>query len=74
MRTGDLSDCRKLYFDETTDQSPRYRIVYRLLPTAERPTDIEVLAIGLKLAYQDRDLSYIYTLVAEKLGRLTEVD
>lgn len=26
--TGNLSDCRKIYFDEQRDTYPRYRIIY----------------------------------------------
>lgn len=57
--SGDLSTCRKLYFDEedtplrenfTYYRRPggaRYRIVYQLLPTGEHPEVIRVLAVGL---------------------------
>ena len=43
---GDLSDCRKIYLDETHDQDPRWRIVYRLLPTDEQPEVADVIIIG----------------------------
>jgi hypothetical protein len=60
---GDLSDCRKLYFDagdepwrdraagRTPQQAdgPRYRIVYRQL-TEDRVEIIEVVAVGAKYA------------------------
>jgi mRNA interferase RelE/StbE len=39
--TGDLSDCRKLYFD-----GARHRIVYRLLPNERRPQTVDVIAVG----------------------------
>ena len=45
--TGDLSSCRKINFDETTDIPARYRIVYRLSPTNDRHATLaEVFAIG----------------------------
>jgi hypothetical protein len=65
--TGNLFDCRKLYFDEREDVEPRYRIVYRLLPDEDAPTRIQVLAIGLKIDQRDR--AYIYELVGRRLGR-----
>ena len=40
-RVGDLSDCRKVYFDEA-----RYRVVYRLLPDEQAPSKVEILAVG----------------------------
>lgn len=61
--TGDLSDCRKIYFDEddepwsslwvprtrvADDPRPRYRIVYRLLPSDENPDFAQVIAVGAK--------------------------
>lgn len=30
---GDLSDCRKVYFDEDDDRKPRFRLVYRQAPS-----------------------------------------
>ncbi len=57
----DLRSCRKLYFDEDdtpletnfmpakrADDRPRYRIVYRLVPDEESPTDAQILGVGLK--------------------------
>ncbi|HEY1563908.1 MAG TPA: hypothetical protein VGF72_04405 [Gaiellaceae bacterium] len=41
--TGDLSDCRKIYFDKA-----RYRIVYRVLPNEKRPKSVEVTVIGAR--------------------------
>jgi hypothetical protein len=56
--TGNLSDCRKLYFDEQRDMDSRYRIVYRLLPDEDRPKKAEVIRIGLKVPYGDEEETY----------------
>ena len=40
---GDLSDCRKIYFNEA-----RHRIVYRLLPNEHQPQRVEIVAIGAR--------------------------
>ena len=43
-RTGDLTDCFKLYFDETGGPDPAYRVVYREL--AEGAVEVvEVVAV-----------------------------
>jgi hypothetical protein len=60
-RGGDLSMCRKLYFDEEDTPfrwpsipargragGPRFRIVYELLPRDDRPEVALVLAVGEK--------------------------
>ena len=56
--TGDLSDCRKVYFDEA-----RYRIVYRLLPDEIHPEHVEVIAIG------PRQHGAVYQAALGRLGR-----
>jgi hypothetical protein len=66
--TGNLSDCRKLYFDEQRDMGPRYRIVYRLVPDEDSPTKAEVIRIGLKVPYGDEE--QIYRQVGRALERL----
>lgn len=66
--TGNLSDCRKLYFDEQRDMDPRYRIVYRLLPDEDEPKKVEVIRIGLKVPYGDEE--QIYRQVGRALDRL----
>lgn len=66
--TGNLSDCRKLYFDEERDVDPRYRIVYRLIPDEERPAKAEVIRIGLKVPYGDEE--QIYRQAGRALERL----
>lgn len=66
--TGNLSDCRKLYFDEARDMNPRYRIIYRLVPDEDDPTQIEVIRIGLKVPHGDQE--QIYRQVGRALERL----
>lgn len=68
FQTGNLSDCRKLYFDESEDAPPRYRIIYRLLPDEETPAVAEVIRIGLKFPYGDEE--YLYRQAGRALGRL----
>jgi hypothetical protein len=70
--TGNLSDCRKLYFDEQRDMDPRYRIVYRLAPDEDSPTKAEVIRIGLKVPYGDEE--QIYRQVGRALERLLGPD
>lgn len=60
--TGDLSDCRKLYFGP--GDPPSHRIVYRELPGGG---DIEILEI---VALEAREELYAYLLAASRLGRL----
>lgn len=57
---GDLSDCRKIYFDDR-----RLRIVYRLLPSAQNPLTADVIAIGAREALE------VYEIALERLGRET---
>lgn len=59
-RTGDLTDCRKLYFGPGAP--PSHRIVYRELP--ERVEVVEVVAA------EARAERYAYLLAAVRLGRL----
>jgi hypothetical protein len=70
--TGNLSDCRKLYFDEQLGVDPRYRIVYRLIPDEDSPTRAEVIRIGLKAPYGDEE--QIYRQVGRALERLLGPD
>ncbi len=55
---GDLSDCRKIYFD-----GARHRIIYRLLPNEHTPTTADVIAIG------PREALAVYVSAIERLGR-----
>lgn len=66
--TGNLSDCRKLYFDEAEDVDPRYRIIYRLFPDEDKPAKAEVIRVGLKVPYGDEE--QIYRQVGRALDRL----
>lgn len=47
VATGDLSDCRKLYFDEDPrNQKPNYRLVYRLTPDEATAVAVQAVAVG----------------------------
>jgi len=46
--TGDLSDCRKFYIDSEPEIKPRYRLVYRILPTEQDAQILELIAFGLR--------------------------
>jgi hypothetical protein len=60
--TGDLSDCRKLYFG--LGDAPSHRIVYRDLGQSEGIEIVEVVAV------EARAELYAYLLSAARLGRL----
>lgn len=62
--TGDLTDCRKLYFG--FGDPPSHRIVYREL---EDSGDIEILEV---VAVESREELYAYLLAASRLGRLPQ--
>jgi hypothetical protein len=59
----DLSDCRKIYLDESHDVVPRWRIVYRLLREETNPKTAEVVVIWPKEDEAD------YHEAARRLGR-----
>jgi hypothetical protein len=59
--TGDLGDCRKLYFG--FGDPPSHRIVYRARPQG----DLEIVEV---VAVEARDELYAYLLAAARLGRL----
>jgi hypothetical protein len=76
VSTGDLAGLYKLYFDEEDqpwdplweppdrrpgDPRPRYRVVYQLLPNADRPEVVEVVSIGPK--------PFVYRAAAERSER-----
>ncbi|HUZ44913.1 MAG TPA: hypothetical protein VMU63_10960 [Acidimicrobiales bacterium] len=61
--TGDLADCRKVYFGQ--GNPPSHRIVYRQLDDGA----IDVLEI---VAVEAREEMYAYLLAAVRLGRLPE--
>ncbi len=56
--TGDLSDCRKKYFDQA-----RYRVIYRLLPDEKNPTEADVIAVGPRVGLT------VYNEAIKRLGR-----
>ena len=64
--TGDLSDCFKVYFDGNADQKPRFRLVYRHLPSGVEALTVEVVAVG------PRRLMQVYADAAKRLGRTPE--
>lgn len=51
-RVGDLSGYFKIYFDESLDVSPRFRIVYQLIPNSTRPHTLEIIVIGERTNYK----------------------
>lgn len=63
VKTGDLSDCYKLYFDPNGSGKPRYRLVYRFLPNEIQAIELQAVAVG-----ERRDLS-VYQVAATRLGR-----
>jgi len=46
--TGDLRGFSKIYFDTNKDRSPRYRIVYQLLPEKVLPNTLYIIAVGAR--------------------------
>jgi len=62
-KVGDLSDCRKIYFDKA-----RHRIVYRVLPNEKKPEVVEVSVIGARAELE------VYTEAIRRLGRLVDED
>ena len=76
--TGDLSECRKIYFDKgdeprrdnfvartKPEQGAGYRIVYRLLPDDKLAEHAEVIAVGPKFGPGGS----VYTMVARRLDK-----
>ena len=61
----DLSDCYKLYFDNA-----RYRIVYRKInDTIEINGILSIEKVAEVLGIGERNLEYIYSIIANRLGR-----
>lgn len=63
VKTGDLSDCYKLYFDPDPGRKPRYRLVYRYTPNEVRAVSLQAVAVG-----ERRDLD-VYRTAAQRLQR-----
>ena len=66
VKTGDLSDCYKLYFDPVGGIKPRFRLVYRFTPDEVTAVAIEAVAVG-----ERKDLD-AYLRAADRLGRISE--
>ena len=62
-KSGDLSDCRKVYFG--AGSPPSHRIVYRV--DDEDIGTVEILEV---VAVEARSELYVYLLAAARLGRL----
>ena len=62
--TGDLTDCRKIYFGHRNE--PTHRIVLQVRPDGT----IEVVLV---VAVESRTNAYVYLLSAERLQRLPAV-
>lgn len=60
---GDLSDCRRLYFDNA-----RHRILYQLLPSEDAPKEVRIIVVGRRA-----NLAVYYEAV-RRLGRTPGVD
>jgi len=60
---GDLSDCRKVFLDESHEANPRWRIIYRLLPDERRPKTADVIIIG------PREDDEVYRAIMSRLKR-----
>ena len=55
---GNLSDCRKIFIDHR-----RHRIIYRLIPDEQNPTEVDVIAVG------PRELLEVYRAAVQRLDR-----
>lgn len=58
---GDLSNCFKLYFDESREISPRFRLVYKYEPNSLQPEILVIMAIGKRENYE------VYLIAALRL-------
>jgi hypothetical protein len=65
IKTGDLSDCYKFYFDPDGSGKPRFRLVYRYSPDEVNAVAIEAIAVG------ERSGLEVYLRAATRLGRTT---
>lgn len=63
VKTGDLSDCFKIYFDTDGSHKPNFRLVFRYTPDEIQAVCLEAVAVG-----ERKDLS-VYHKAAERLGR-----
>lgn len=63
VKTGDLSDCFKIYFDPDGSRKPSYRLVFRYTPNQIQAVSLEAVAVG------ERQDLLVYYKAAERLGR-----
>jgi len=63
VKTGDLWDCYKFYFDPDGSGKPRFRLVYRYTPDELTAVAIEAVAVG------ERSGLEVYVRAATRLGR-----
>lgn len=61
--TGNVSDCRKVYFDLDPKAQPRFRLVYRLQPDEKNPARVQAVAVGYRANLD------AYVRAARNLGR-----
>jgi mRNA-degrading endonuclease RelE of RelBE toxin-antitoxin system len=61
--TGDLTGCRKLYFNEG-----RHRVIYEVLPDEQNPQIVRIIAVGRRANMQ------VYRVAVTRLGRTIGVD
>jgi len=66
VKTGDLSDCYKFYFDPDGVGKPRFRLVYRYTPNEVEAVALEAVAVG------ERSNLDVYRTAAERLDRLPD--
>lgn len=66
VKTGDLSDCYKLYFDPDGSGKPRFRLVYRYSPDELTAIALEAVAVGQRSGLE------VYLRAADRLGRLPD--
>lgn len=68
-RTGDLSDCRKVYVGDGT-MPPSHRLVYREAAEDDvSPAEVQVVAVEV-VAIVEREDAHAYMQAARRLGRL----
>lgn len=63
VKTGDLSDCFKVYFNPDGSRKPRFRLVYRLRNHGLAAVGVEAVAVG------PREALSVYATAASRLGR-----
>jgi hypothetical protein len=61
---GNISDCRKIYFDRAgVTEHPAFRVVYRLKPGESQPEEVDVITVG------ERAGLAAYRQARKRLGR-----